>query len=102
MLQLCLICLFFRTHWISILLPYSRFIETYGTHVIVGVKMGGKDVVYMKQQHSSTLQQIEVQQKLKDLADKMLIEETRHKTHNDRLNKNEKVSNISIFSCKLN
>lgn len=69
----------------------AKFIETYGTHVIVGVKMGGKDVVYMKQQHSSTLQQIEVQQKLKDLADKMLIEETRHKTHNDRLNKNEKI-----------
>ncbi|XVF16953.1 hypothetical protein REPUB_Repub10bG0075100 [Reevesia pubescens] len=69
----------------------AKFIETYGTHIIVGVKMGGKDVVYMKQQHSSALQPIEVQKKLKDLADKMLIEETRHKTNYDKLNKSEKI-----------
>ena len=75
-------------------MPYYRFIETYGTHIIVGVKMGGKDVVYVKQQHSSALQSIEVQKKLKDLADKMLIEETGHKTNYDKLNKSEKVSNI--------
>ena len=56
--------------------------------------MGGKDVVYVKQQHSSALQLIEVQKKLKDLADKMLIEETGHKTNYDKLNKSEKVSNI--------
>ncbi|XVF58641.1 hypothetical protein PTKIN_Ptkin07bG0082300 [Pterospermum kingtungense] len=69
----------------------AKFIETYGTHVIVGVKMGGKDVVYMKQQHSSALQPIEVQKKLKDLADKMLIEETGHNTRYDKLNKSEKM-----------
>lgn len=77
------------------LLPYSRFIETYGTHIIVGVKMGGKDVVYMKQPHSSPLQPIEVQKKLKDLADEMLIQGTGvHKTNYEKLNKREKVSNI--------
>ncbi|KAK8497796.1 hypothetical protein V6N12_065890 [Hibiscus sabdariffa] len=69
----------------------AKFIEMYGTHIIVGVKMGGKDVVYMKQKHSSGLQPIELQQKLKDLANKMLIEETQHKTNYDKLNQKEKI-----------
>lgn len=38
--------------------------------MIVGVKMGGKDVVYVKQQYSSSLQPADVQKKLKDVADK--------------------------------
>ncbi|KAJ9558625.1 hypothetical protein OSB04_013239 [Centaurea solstitialis] len=48
----------------------AKFIEKFGTHVIVGVKMGGKDIVYMKQQHSSTLASDVVQRKLKDVAEK--------------------------------
>ena len=48
----------------------SRFIENFGTHVIVGVKMGGKDVVYVKQEHSSSLEPADVQKRLKDMADK--------------------------------
>ncbi|XP_068652380.1 MACPF domain-containing protein At4g24290-like isoform X2 [Aristolochia californica] len=48
----------------------ARFIERFGTHVVVGVKMGGKDVIYVKQPHSSTLQPAEVQKRLKELADK--------------------------------
>lgn len=48
----------------------AKFIEKFGTHVIVGVKVGGKDIVYMKQQHSSTLPSDEVQRKLKDVAEK--------------------------------
>ncbi|KAG5610835.1 hypothetical protein H5410_022116 [Solanum commersonii] len=47
----------------------TRFIEKYGTHVIVGVKMGGKDVVYVKQQYTSTLQPADVQKRLKEVAD---------------------------------
>ncbi|CAK9139382.1 unnamed protein product [Ilex paraguariensis] len=48
----------------------AKFIEKFGTHVIVGVKMGGKDVVYVKQQHSSSLEPADVQKRLKDMADK--------------------------------
>lgn len=53
---------------------HSRFIETFGTHIVVGVKMGGKDVIYMKQQHSSTLQPADIQKKLKDMADKRFLD----------------------------
>ncbi|KAI3511323.1 hypothetical protein L1887_18474 [Cichorium endivia] len=48
----------------------AKFIERFGTHVICGVKMGGKDVVYMKQQNSSTLSLDEVRNKLKDVTEK--------------------------------
>ncbi|XP_074579735.1 MACPF domain-containing protein At4g24290-like [Curcuma longa] len=53
----------------------ARFIERFGTHIIIGVKMGGKDVIYIRQQHSSNLQHFEVQKRLKDLAD-MRFQET--------------------------
>ncbi|XP_009353765.2 MACPF domain-containing protein At4g24290 [Pyrus x bretschneideri] len=52
----------------------ARFIERFGTHIVVGVKMGGKDVIYMKQQHSSTLQPADIQKKLKDMADKRFLD----------------------------
>lgn len=36
--------------------------------------MGGKDVIYVKQQHSSNLQPAEVQKRLKDMADKRFLD----------------------------
>ncbi|KAG8086377.1 hypothetical protein GUJ93_ZPchr0010g11169 [Zizania palustris] len=47
----------------------TEFIERYGTHVIVGVKMGGKDVVAVKQLKGSNLTQSDVQAQLKKLSD---------------------------------
>ncbi|XP_057499473.1 MACPF domain-containing protein NSL1-like isoform X1 [Actinidia eriantha] len=47
----------------------AEFIEKYGTHVVVGVKMGGKDVIHIKQLQNSNLQPTEVQKLLKQLAD---------------------------------
>ncbi|GAV63266.1 MACPF domain-containing protein [Cephalotus follicularis] len=52
----------------------ASFIETYGTHIVVGVKMGGKDVIYVKQLHSSTLQPADVQKRLKEMADKRFLD----------------------------
>lgn len=52
----------------------ARFIEKFGTHIIVGIKMGGKDVIYVKQQHSSTLQPADVQKRLKEMADKRFLD----------------------------
>ncbi|KAL3620816.1 hypothetical protein CASFOL_035728 [Castilleja foliolosa] len=56
----------------------ARFINKFGTHVIVGVKMGGKDVIYVKQQHSSSLQSADVQKKLKVMADKRFMDANEH------------------------
>ncbi|MQL83395.1 hypothetical protein Taro_015895 [Colocasia esculenta] len=52
----------------------ARFIEKFGTHIIVGVKMGGKDVIYVRQPHSSNLQPADVQKRLKEMADKRFSE----------------------------
>ncbi|XP_020220759.1 MACPF domain-containing protein At4g24290 [Cajanus cajan] len=56
----------------------ARFIDTFGTHIIVGMKMGGKDVIYLKQQHSSTLQPADVQKKLKEMADRRFLDANGH------------------------
>ena len=47
----------------------SSFIEAYGTHIIVGVKIGGKDVLYLKQQQASTLTSDELQKLLSEVSD---------------------------------
>ncbi|XP_077231876.1 MACPF domain-containing protein At4g24290-like [Tasmannia lanceolata] len=52
----------------------ASFIDRFGTHIVVGVKMGGKDVIYVKQQHSSNLQPAEVQKRLKEMADRRFID----------------------------
>ncbi|XVF27602.1 hypothetical protein REPUB_Repub14bG0122400 [Reevesia pubescens] len=52
----------------------AEFIEKYGTHVIVGVKMGGKDVIHIKQLQNSNLDPNEVQKTLKQLADERFSE----------------------------
>lgn len=53
---------------------FFRFIEKYGTHVVVGVKMGGKDVIHVKQLQNSNLPPNEVQKNLKQLADERFSE----------------------------
>ncbi|KAL6574020.1 kinetochore-associated protein nsl1 [Orobanche hederae] len=53
----------------------AEFIDKYGTHVIVGVKMGGKDVIHIKQLRNSNLQPTEVQKLLKQLADERFCED---------------------------
>ncbi|KAL6848965.1 hypothetical protein ACP4OV_021548 [Aristida adscensionis] len=53
----------------------AEFIDRYGTHMVVGVKMGGKDVVCVKQLKGSSLTQSDVQARLKKLADDKLSQE---------------------------
>ncbi|KAH0462949.1 hypothetical protein IEQ34_007531 [Dendrobium chrysotoxum] len=54
----------------------AEFIDKYGTHIIFGVKMGGKDVIHIKQLEESILQQNDVQNLLKKLADEKFAEES--------------------------
>lgn len=68
-----------------------RFIEKYGTHAVVGIKMGGKDMIYVKQQHSSPLQPVDVQKKLKDMADRIFIDGGRSTMNSDKFSDREKV-----------
>ncbi|KAF2297754.1 hypothetical protein GH714_002575 [Hevea brasiliensis] len=51
------------------------FIEKYGTHIVVGVDMGGKDVIHIKQLQKSNVEPPEVQKLLTQLADERFSEE---------------------------
>ncbi|RDX82649.1 MACPF domain-containing protein, partial [Mucuna pruriens] len=69
----------------------TRFIEKYGTHVIVGMKIGGTDIIYAKQQYSSPVQPADVRKKLKDMADEFFIDKAgQHNSIGGRFNAKEK------------
>lgn len=71
--------------------PYS-FIENFGTHIVVGVNMGGKDVIYMKQQHTSSLQPAEVQKRLEAMADKRFLDlDEQYGVQSGRISQNDMV-----------
>ncbi|KAF8030180.1 hypothetical protein BT93_E2576 [Corymbia citriodora subsp. variegata] len=57
-------------------LALAEFIDRYGTHIVVGVKMGGKDGVHVKQSQNSHLQPTDVQNYLNQLADEKFSEDT--------------------------
>lgn len=84
-------------------LPFARFISKFGTHIIVGVKMGGKDVIYMKQQHSSSLQPADVQKRLKVMADKRFLDANgQNELGSEQVYQSEKVcTSFSLFTYDL-
>ncbi|XWS69494.1 hypothetical protein CRYUN_Cryun04dG0183800 [Craigia yunnanensis] len=49
----------------------ARFIEKYGTHVIVGLSIGGQDVVLVRQDKSSNLEPSQLKKHLQDLGDQL-------------------------------
>ncbi|XP_012481597.1 MACPF domain-containing protein At1g14780 [Gossypium raimondii] len=56
-------------HWDPAAL--SRFIQTYGTHIIVGMAIGGQDLICVRQNSSSTIPTSELRGYLEDLGDVM-------------------------------
>lgn len=46
-----------------------RFIEKYGTHIVVGLSVGGQDVVLVKQDKSSNLGPSDLKKHLNELGD---------------------------------
>ncbi|KAL3506577.1 hypothetical protein ACH5RR_031959 [Cinchona calisaya] len=57
------------SHWDPAKL--SRFIQTYGTHIVVGMAVGGQDVICVKQRPSSTIPPAELKGYLEDLGDNL-------------------------------
>ncbi|KAL1364628.1 hypothetical protein HN51_012777 [Arachis hypogaea] len=52
----------------------ARFIERFGTHVVVGVSMGGKDVIYVRQDDPSYLHPTSIQKILNDTANNKFMD----------------------------
>ncbi|KAG6514885.1 MACPF domain-containing protein NSL1-like isoform X1 [Zingiber officinale] len=74
----------------------AEFIQKYGTHIIVGLSVGGKDVIYLKQQKDSLLQESEVQSLLKKLVDERFSETSKGDNIlvNDESSRKMKVNNF--------
>ncbi|CAN6201916.1 unnamed protein product [Urochloa humidicola] len=49
----------------------ASFVENYGTHIVVGLSLGGQDVVYVKQDNSSPLSPSEIKEHLDRLGDQL-------------------------------
>ncbi|KAL3502065.1 hypothetical protein ACH5RR_036514 [Cinchona calisaya] len=49
----------------------ARFIEKYGTHIIVGLSIGGQDVVLVRQDKSSNLEASQLKSHLDELGDQL-------------------------------
>ncbi|KAK6124376.1 hypothetical protein DH2020_041869 [Rehmannia glutinosa] len=80
----------------------AEFIEKYGTHVIVGVKMGGKDVIHIKQLQNSNLQPTEVQKLLKQLADERFCEDGNNPVANSDISSGKhKVEQTMVWDLQL-
>ncbi|GAB2227877.1 hypothetical protein Droror1_Dr00009705 [Drosera rotundifolia] len=47
----------------------ARFIQNFGTHIIVGVGVGGQDLICVRQQPSSTMSTAELRANLEDVGD---------------------------------
>uniref|UniRef100_A0A0D9WJK8 MACPF domain-containing protein n=1 Tax=Leersia perrieri TaxID=77586 RepID=A0A0D9WJK8_9ORYZ len=81
-----------RTRFRSDVLSFAQ----YGTHVVAGVKMGGKDVVCIKQLKGSNLTQSDVQARLKKLADDKLSQDS-PESHTARDDKFSQGLNVNLF-----
>lgn len=52
----------------------ARFIRTYGTHIIVGLEVGGQDVALVRQNHSSCIPAFLLKRHLENLGDQLFTE----------------------------
>lgn len=49
----------------------ARFIEKYGTHIVVGLSVGGQDVLLVRQDKSSSMGPSELKQHIEELGDQL-------------------------------
>ncbi|MFS7916351.1 putative membrane attack complex component/perforin (MACPF) domain-containing protein [Helianthus anomalus] len=86
------------TCWNPLLL--ARFIQTYGTHIIVGMAVGGQDLICVKQKPSSTISSAELRGYLDDLGDN-LFSDGNSPSLLDRKTRNGKQKVPDVFTRML-
>lgn len=77
---------------------YGRFIQTYGTHIIVGMGVGGQDVICVKQKPSSTISPADLRGYLEDLGD-CLFSDGASPSLPERKSKDSKKKVYILFNC---
>lgn len=80
--------LMFRLH-------FDSFIENFGTHVITSITIGGKDVIYVKQHHTSPLLKSEMKNYTEDLGNQR-FSDTNSQTSSGQARSKDKASSPLI------
>lgn len=76
----------------------SSFIENYGTHVITSIKIGGKDVIYVKQHSSSPLSTMEIKNYIQDIGDHRFSDSENHTSFGPMELKNKAAESFTFNS----
>ncbi|CAI0423848.1 unnamed protein product [Linum tenue] len=77
----------------------ASFIETFGTHVITSVTVGGKDVIYVKQHQSSALSKMEMKNYVQDIGNQRFSDTEGH-TSSGPLKIKDKSADAGIFNSQ--
>ncbi|XP_058213014.1 MACPF domain-containing protein At1g14780 isoform X2 [Rhododendron vialii] len=77
----------------------ARFIEKYGTHIVVGLNIGGMDVVLVRQENSSNLEPSHLNNHLNDLGDQMFTGSCTFSPH-QRKTRDPKYKGITVICTK--
>ncbi|CAN0846866.1 MACPF domain-containing protein CAD1 [Linum grandiflorum] len=77
----------------------ASFIETFGTHVITSVTVGGKDVVFVKQHQSSALTKMEMKNYVQDIGNQRFSDTEGH-TSSGPLKIKDKNADAGIFNSQ--
>lgn len=87
---------FFSAMWIEYFFIFlkTRFICTYGTHIIVEMGLGGQDVICVKQNHHSTVSPTDVKIHLEDLGDLLFSDGRGASPLNQKTRGKNKVNNF--------
>ncbi|KAJ4977772.1 hypothetical protein NE237_008552 [Protea cynaroides] len=76
----------------------ARFIENFGTHVITSVTIGGKDVIYIKEHHSSPFSNMEIKKYVKNIGDQRFSDTGSHASSGSMKFKDNKATASNKFS----
>nr|DAD25804.1 TPA_asm: hypothetical protein HUJ06_027272 [Nelumbo nucifera] len=75
----------------------ARYKENFGTHVITSITIGGKDVIYVKQHHSSPLSTMEIKNYVQDIGDQRFYD-TQSRTCSGPIKLKDKAVDPCLFN----
>lgn len=76
----------------------ASFIENFGTHVITSITIGGKDVIYVKQHHTSPLSKLEMKNYIQDIGNQRFSDINSHTSSGQTKSKDKGVDPFSFNS----
>ncbi|RHN59413.1 putative membrane attack complex component/perforin (MACPF) domain-containing protein [Medicago truncatula] len=76
----------------------ASFIENFGTHVITSITIGGKDVIYVKQHHTSPLSKLEIKNYIQDIGNHRFSDINSHTSSGQTKSKDKGVEPFSFNS----